>query len=83
MVSEEIVKKVLYFINSNRDGCIGRMIAADLGVSNDDVIGILDELCDLNLIDICGDKPLDVNAKLNNIILITEGYTDPRYSHIY
>lgn len=83
MLSEEVVKRILYFINAHRDGCMGSMIAADLGINNDELINILDELCDENLIDICGDKPLDLNAKLNNVILITGGYTDHRYSNIY
>lgn len=83
MEQPELIKQALLFINAHRDGCVGSMLAEHLGMTNDQVITLLDDMAKDNLIDIIGDKPLQRSYKLSNYILITGGYSDPRYSQIY
>ena len=78
-----MIKKALYFINAHRDGCVGSMVAEELNISNQEVLDLLKKMISEGLIEINGAEDPSDDEILNNLIMITGGYSDPRYSDIY
>jgi len=81
-------KQALYFINSYRDGCQGNMLLnrVDGIYSEDLLLHLLETLHKENLIDFNNQLDGEFDSKsniINNLIIITGGYTDPEYSNIY
>lgn len=78
-----MIEKALYFINAHRDGCVGSMVAEELNISNQEVLDLLRKMISESLIEINGAEDPSEENLLNDLIIITGGYSDSRYSNIY
>ena len=81
---EDPVKEALWFINAHRDGCTGQMVGNHLNLSEKDNLALLHRMFNEALIYSAngGDAPGDEEI-LYGMVLISGGYTDPRYQDIY
>lgn len=83
-MDQEKIKKALYFINAHRDGCTGSLVMESLGISNEELVKLLQNMYDESLIEFANTNGvLKENDMFEQLILITGAYSHPDYQNIF